>query len=532
MDGLKRRAAGVMVKWLALALLSALLSALVAAPANAQTLRSNLRDDVPNVDPAAFNGVVGNRLLALVYEGLTAFAADGGVAPALATRWETPDQGRTWRFHLRPGVRFHSGRPLTAADVEATFRAVLKARRPSLSAPFLDKLVGRDDFVNGRSDRLSGFVAVDSLTFDLRFTTQVATFPFYPFFIFDSGAPAQWGADWHGKHSGGTGPFRLASWRRGQEARLEANPDYWGPRPAIDLLRLLAVPSVETALAMFEAGELDFVTVSEPAHRLVASNPRYRDLLQVAPRKQMRFIGMNGALYPPFADPRVRKAVSLAIDRRAVIDGVYGGLAVMAPGYGVASLAPDAAAGEFPVIAHEYDPEAAQRLLAEAGYPGGRGLPPVEMTVLDSLRTETSYYAAQMSAVLGMSVKLRVLDRAGMNSAANAGTLPLFAAGWTADFPEPLTYLEALWHSASPFNQIRWRDPAYDALIDAARQSVGDSRRRALYRQAEQRLSDSGVAAMLPTPMNILLRHDNAKSVSITPFGHLAFVPRRAAGHP
>ena len=498
----------------------------------AATLRGNLRDDLPNIDPAAFNGPIGHRLLSLVYQGFTSISQDGQLVPALAVRWETPDHGRTWRFFLRPGVRFHSGRPLSASDVRHSLESLLRAKRPSISAQFLDKLKGREDFQHGRSPRLAGVVEIDRLTVELRFDEAVAAFPYYPFFIVDGGAEAAWGPGWHNAHSGGAGPFKLKEWRRGRDLTLTVNHDYWGPKPAVEELSFIVAPGIDAALAMFDAGALDFVAAVEPAHRLIATDPRRLAALQAVERRQARFLAMNADVYPPFADPRVRAAVSLVIDRQAVVDGVFGGLATAPRGFGVSAFPETGGAPTEPDagLDHRHDPAAARELLAQAGYPGGAGLPPLEFAVVDFLRDEGAYYADTLIKELGMPATMKVMERTAMISAANAGRLGLFLGGWTADFPDPLTYLDPIWRSRSPYNQARWRDAAYDALMDEAQRTPDRAARTALYRQAERRLAEGAAAAMLPTPHNMLLRNAKAeKLVAITPFGHLAFTPRDGA---
>ena len=259
----KRRSFAKRYLFVILTIFSAFLT--LDAQSVAGTLRGNLRDDLPNIDPASFNGPVGHRLLSLVYEGLTTISQDGRLAPALAIRWETPDHGRTWRFFLRPGVRFHSGRALTAADVRHSFESLLRAKRPAISAQFLEKLQGRDDFQQGRSTGLAGVVEIDPLTVELRFDDAVATFPHYPFFIVDGGAETAWGPGWHNAHSGGTGPFRLKSWRRGRDLSLSVNHDYWGLKPAVEEISFIVAPGVEAAHARGQGGG--------PARRCGAADP-------------------------------------------------------------------------------------------------------------------------------------------------------------------------------------------------------------------------------------------------------------------
>ena len=153
----------------------------------------------------------------------------------------------------------------------------------------------------------------------------------------------------------------------------DANPAYWGGSPKIDGIRFVIVPSGDTAVSMYDAGELDFVVVPENAYRRVLDDPRYGAELIKVPKAQINYLGMNQALYAPFRDARVREAISLVINRDAMISGLYNGAAVPLNGQvtpGVAGYSND-----LPPLA--YDPDRARKLLADAGFPDGKGLPPL-----------------------------------------------------------------------------------------------------------------------------------------------------------
>ncbi|WP_051658003.1 ABC transporter substrate-binding protein [Azospirillum argentinense] len=500
-----------------------LLAMPLAARASAQVLTTSLREDLTTTDPSAYLGLTGSRLLGLVYEGLSAVTPEGRIMPALATRWEVFEQGRLWRFHLRPGVRFHSGRPLTVADVQRSVEAVLASRSPGIGVLALSKLEGARAFTDGRAERLAGFTPLDALSFELRFTEPVGTFAHHPLLIFDSGAEREGGAGWFAHQSGGTGPFRLDGWTRGREVTLSANPDHWGGAPPVTGLRFRLLPDVETALRLFDTGTLDFVSVPESALRRVLADPVYRERAVATPRAQVRYLGLNQSLYPPFRDRRVRAAIAHALDRAAVAQGLYGGAAHAAAGL----VSPGVGGHTDGVLDRPYRPDEARRLLAEAGYPEGRGLPPVELTAPESARDEAAYYADQLRRVLGLPVRVRTLERAAFGSAANAATLGMFLSGWTADYPDALTYLEPMWHSRSPYNQSCWRDETVDRWIDEAVGTVDDAARHRLSQAIEQRLLEEAAAVPLPVPMNVLLRHASAAAVAVDPFGFLSVGPRR-----
>jgi peptide/nickel transport system substrate-binding protein len=237
------------------------------------------------------------------------------------------------------------------------------------------------------------------------------------------------------------------------------------------------------------------------------------------PRAQSTYIGMNQNLYAPFRDKRVREAVSLSIDRAAMVKGLYGGAAFTLNG-----VVPPDVPGYNPDLPElKYDPDAAKKLMAEAGFPDGKGLPPVDITATEAFRDELTYYANQLQRVLGMPVSVKLIERATFIRAMNAGEVAFFPWGWTADYPDAATYLAEMWYGPSPYNRARWKNAEYDALIDQAMATPDDVKRFGLYHQAEKVvLGDWGV---VPVPMtaSIGLRKPNVHNVTLTPFGFSSF---------
>jgi len=489
-------------------------------PVLAKSLRLSIPADPAQMDPITYSELVAGRILFNVYEGFTDKRDDGTIVPALATSWETLPDGKGLRFHLREGVTFHSGRPFTAKDVKYTFEQLLvPGSKAGLGAGYLVNVAGAADMKAGKTKELEGVSVVDDHTVDIHFTKPDVLFPIYPFQFMDSGIVAELGADWMLKASAGTGAFKFKQWKRGVEVEIEANPNYWGGKPKIDGVRFLVVPSADTALSQYDAGELDFLDVQEAIFRRVLRDDRYKDQLQKSSRAQARYLGMNGNVYAPFKDKRVREAVSLSLNRDAMIRGLYDGAAFPLNG----AVTPGVAgySGTLPPL--KYDPEQAKKLLAEAGYPDGKGMPPVDISSTAPFKDELTYYANQLNKVLGMQINVNVMERATFIKSMNAGEVAFFPWGWTADYPDAITYLGDMWYSASPYNRARWSNAAYDKVIDEAKSTFDDGKRFALYHQAEKILMDDWATAPLPMTATMSLHKPNVTGARVTPFGYAPF---------
>jgi ABC-type transport system substrate-binding protein len=240
-------------------------------------------------------------------------------------------------------------------------------------------------------------------------------------------------------------------------------------------------------------------------------------MLQV-PAAQINYLGMNQTQYAPFKDKRVREAISLAVDRDGFVKGLLGGAGV--PLYG--SITPGVA-GYAPVPKIAYDPERAKQLLAEAGFPGGKGLPPLDIQATPIQKDDLAYFADQFKKVLGMEVNVKVVERATHIKQMNAGEVAFFPWGWTADYPDALYFLSQLWDSRSPYNRVRWKNADYDKLIDRASSEPNAEARYKIYAQAEKIILDDVGMAPLYIRTQIWLKQPNVKNVYLTPFRNLPF---------
>ena len=497
----------------------------LAGAAQARDLRVNINADPEMIDPITYSALIAGDILKNVYQGFTDTDREGRIIPMLAERWEAYPDNLGWRFHLRRNVVFHSGRPFTARDVKWTFeQLLLPGNRAGLAARVPDAHRGRARHGRRARDRAARRArrrrphARDPLH------RPDVLFPIYPFYVHRqrdraraNGIPSLLTA------SAGTGPFKFVHWRRGQEVRVEAHRQYWGGAPRVDGITWLIVPSDETAATMYEAGELDVLNLaggSADVARRMLRDTRMRAQAQTTPVAQINYLGMNQNLYAPFRDARVREAFCISIDRDAMSRGLFGGLAV--PLYG--QITPGVAGYDANNIAPiRYDPERARRLLAEAGFPGGRGLPPLKIANLAPFRNEIAYFADQWQQVLGVTVELEIMERPLFLRTLNAGEVPFFNWGWTAGYPDALYFLSQVWHSRSAFNRARYSNPEFDRLIDQAQITPDDPARYRLYQQAERVLIGDWGTCGLYMRTQIALVKPSVHCVIMTPYRLYSF---------
>lgn len=509
MNGLRKTAA-----------LTALAALLAANPLLAADLRTNIVADPAMIDPITYSELIAGDVIGNIYEAFTGLDADGNVEPRLALDWEPLEGNLGFRFNLRQGVKFHSGRPFTARDVKYTMeQLLLPGNKAGLNAAYLKIIVGADKVADGTATELSGITIIDDHTIEIAFTKPDVLFPIYPIYIMDSGIVAEHGADWATKASAGTGPFKFVAWKLGQEVELDAFADYWDGAPKIDGVRFLVVPDDNTAMSMYEAGELDVLYAGEVLNRRILGDAALEAETKKAAAAQIRFLGMNQGLYEPFKDIRVREAVCLSIDKPAMIEGLYSGAALPLAGQmteGVAGYNPE-------VKGYAYDPERAKSLLAEAGFPGGAGLPPIKLSTTDPNKNEHLYYASQFQDVLGMPVEVEIVERATHIKAMNAGEVPFFAWGWSAGYPDALYFLSQVWYGPSPYNRSRWMNAEFDKLIDEAFVTVDNAARYDLYAKAEKVLLDDFGTCPLTVRMQLALVKPNVSGVTLSAFRLLPF---------
>jgi peptide/nickel transport system substrate-binding protein/oligopeptide transport system substrate-binding protein len=456
--------------------------------AGAGTLyRRPLGNDPVTLDPARIRDIYSLAVAQQLFDGLVEFDHTLTISPALAQYWKSSRDGLTWTFTLRKGVKFHHGREVTAEDVVYSFTRILDPKTRSGAADLFVNIKGAQEFRDGHASRVAGLAALDRHT--VQVTLSEAFAPFVSVLavghakIVPNELVEQQG-DAFGTRPVGTGPFSFMRWDRGKEIVLAANPEYFNGAPKITRLvyRIFPGENFEATYSEFQRGQLED---SPLPYRRIQFQPNQIHVKR--PMFSVRFYGVNRRI-KPFDDKRVRQALIYAIDRTAVIDEVFLGRYLPARG-----ILPPGTQGYNPKLrGYAYDPQRARGLLAEAGYPGGRGLPPVAIwsSVKDRVMVEHTHLKRYLEAV-GFRPEFHYeTDWPTFSRLLGDGKLPVFLYAWFADVPDPDNFLAKLFHSRSPRNFFGYANPAVDDLLAHARADTDLLRRVDLYRRAEQLIMD------------------------------------------
>jgi peptide/nickel transport system substrate-binding protein len=453
--------------------------------------RRPLGNEPATLDPARISDVYGRSVAQQIFDGLVEFDQTLTIVPALAQYWKSSRDNLTWTFTLRKGVKFHNGREVTAADVVYSLTRLLDPRLKSAAADLFANIQGARDYREGRAASVRGITAVDAST--VRVVLDEAQVPFVSMLavghakIVPRDVVSQNGEAF-GTAPVGTGPFRFERWERGKEIVLTRNPDYFDGAPRLGRIvyRIFAGEQTAAMYDEYRRGHLEDSPL--PMQDYPSLVKALRGTHVKRPMFSVRFIGINTRV-KPFGDPRLRQALVYAIDREAVTESATLGRFVVARG-----ILPPGTLGYNPrLTGYPFDPARARALLAQAGYPEGRGLPPLTIWASVKLDKEHQQIVHYLQAV-GIRAEYKyVTDWPQFSRMLTEGQFPLFQYAWFADVPDPDNFLFKLFHSKSPRNYTGYANPQLDELLGRARNEADGQRRVDLYRRAEQMVLDDAV---------------------------------------
>jgi peptide/nickel transport system substrate-binding protein/oligopeptide transport system substrate-binding protein len=466
---------------------------------------------------------VGHQL----FDGLVQFDQTLSITPALAQFWVASRDGLTWTFTLRKGAKFHHGREVTADDVVYSFTRLVDPRTRSGGADHFMGIQGAQDFREGRARQITGLTALDRHT--VRITLTEAPVPFVSVLAVGQAkiVPRELveeQGEAFGTHPVGTGPFKFVRWERGKEVVLAANADYFDgpPKVARLIFKLFPGEQRDNAFAAFQAGALEDTWIPTRDYRQIVANQTYQYIRR--PIFNLRHYGFNTRM-KPLDDRRVRQAILYAIDREAIISEIWLGRHALAKG-----ILPPGTLGFNPKLkGYAYDPARARELLAQAGYPGGRGFP--TLVIWSSARSEEIIHEhdrirKDLDAV-GITTEFQYnTDWPSFSRAMHERKLPVFLRAWFADVPDPENFLAKLFHSTSPFNPMGYASSAVDALLDKARAERDTVRRVQIYRQAEEIIVEDAPVIPLSHQTYERLFQPYVKGVEVSGLGD-SFIPFR-----
>ena len=476
------------------------------AAAREQTLLLGNGAEPEDLDPQIVTAYTDQNILLALFEGLTAIDEKTSQAiPAAARAWEVSDDGLVWTFHLREGLRWSNGEALTADDFVQSWRRMLSPALGAEYASLLYPIRNAPAFNHGSVSDLGalGISAPDPRTVRIELerptpyvpvlVAQPPWYPVNPRVLERFGASSARGTAWtRPGNLVGNGPFTLKEWTPNSRIVVARNPDYWNAG-TVTLRQIAFYPTEnpDTEERDFRAGQLH-VTYSIPLAKIEAYRREAPGQLRVDPFLQTFFLRFN-ARRAPFDDPRVRRALSLAIDRDAIARRVLSG------GYPPAhSFTPPDCGGYTARASVGLDVYQARRLLAEAGFPGGKGIPPFEVQARNDDVQPSVLEAIQEMWLrrLGVRVTLAALEQKTWLQNQQTLNYAVSTSGWAGDFLDPVTFLD-LFVSGGGNNWTGWGDKAYDGMIEEAARTRDPRARLEVFQNAESYLLEKGPVAPL-----------------------------------
>lgn len=495
-------------------------------------LRVAMRTAPITFDPAMCQDVGSGQMLSQAYEGLTQYDTQNKLVPCLAEKWDVSADGLTYTFHLRPNAKFQNGMPVTAADVAFSLRRTLD---PKLASPiakqYLGDIVGALDVYNGKRADLTGVKVVDPHTVAITLTQPKA------YWLAVLTCPTGWvvckaiaekrgtepltAAD--AEAGAGSGAFKITRFAPDQEVDMDANPAYWVGAPKIAGQVHKIILDAGTRHQEFVRGDIDIMRGGEVGD-VVADrrDPALKNSVKLWPRAGVYYFALNALAYAPFKDPRVRTAFAYATDKQKIVTVGTAGI------YPVAQdLLPHGVPGGDPTYTGlPYDPAKAKALLAAAGYPNGRGLPPLEIYCQEKepLSAKTADLLRQMYAELGVTVRIRQLEFGSLIAAANKNTIaPGLVLGWYADYLDPQDFYSLLLTTRSPENHTGYSNPQVDALCAEADTTRDPAKRAALYGQVARSMGASPARIALYDGVDPELVSPRVQGLDDCLMGHLPY---------
>jgi len=424
---------------------------------------------------------------------------------SLAKYWDISADRKTYTFHLRNDVFFHDdaafadgkGKRLTAKDVEYSFNRIIDKQVASPGSWIFNRKV----------DSLQPFRVIDDSTFQLRLIR-----PYHPILgilsmqycsIVPKEAVEKYGAGFR-RHPVGTGPFQFVAWEEGQSLVLKKNPNYFErdsagkSLPYLDGINISFYDSKATEFLLFRQKQLDFINDIEASFKdeILTKKGTLRKewdgkiVLQAIPYLNIEYLGIlvdsaNGSVKnSPMRSRKIRQAINYGFDRRKMVLYLRNSLGTPAESgfvpMGLPSFDSSAVKG------YHYDPAKTKQLLAEAGYPDGKGLPPIKLLTIPIYADMANFLAKQLEES-GIPVQVEVVQKSLLLEMTSNSRAAFFRGSWIADYPDAENYLSVFYSkNPAPPNYTRYKSEVFDAAFEKAITETNDSLRYKLYQQADQ----------------------------------------------
>ncbi|MDO5417351.1 MAG: peptide ABC transporter substrate-binding protein [Lachnospiraceae bacterium] len=506
-----------------------------------------LASEPQSIDPALNSTLDGGTMISHMFEGMTKWVDDGEgnavLVPGQAESWEkTPNEDGTvtYVFKMRDGIKWSDGKDVTAGDFEYSWKRLANPETTSDYCYMIDMIKGYAEVADGSADPDTLAVkAIDDktlevvLTYDCPYFEEVLAFPaVLPVRQDVVEGNDEWTYDAANYISNGA--YRMKEWSHNAYILTEKNENYYavdelGP----ETIKYTLLDDENAMLAAYKSGELDFIQ-SVPMDEL----PNY---LASGELDIKEYLGTYYVCFNTedevFSDPRVRKAFSLAIDRHYIVENVSQSGEVPASGYVPAGVsdAEGPSGDDFRTVGGDYygvaeedyekNCEEARALLAEAGYPDGKGFPTVEYlyNTADNHKKIGEALQNMWQEVLGVTVTLNNQDWNVFLETRKQGNYQIARNGWVADYNDPCTFLD-MWYTGGGNNDAQYSNPEYDAQIDAAKAtSVPEERMKAFHAAEDILIGQDNVLAPIYFNTQPYMLADDVSGMYYNPLGFFFF---------
>lgn len=441
----------------------------------ADTLVRLSEDEVKSLDPVKASDLTSLRVAGDLFEGLTRYRADGAVEPGLAAGWSVSTDGLTWRFRLRPGLRWNGGTPITADDFVRSFA---RLRDPATASPNAALF-----------DSIESLSAPDAATVLIRLRQP------FPAILELLAHPAAAATGFDGAAPRASGPYRLVRRQLHDRIELASNPDYWDAAHVhMRKVAWLPVEDRQTALRMFRAGAADTVP-DFPASQLGLLKDRMPGAVRIAPYRGVQYWSFN-TRRPPFDDVRVRQALSMTVEREKITNRLLGvgnppATSLVPPSLGGYGPAVEPIWARWPITRRQAE---ARRLLAAAGYGPARPLVVEARFASDPDNRRVAVALAAFWKPLGVELRAFNTEATLHYAALRSGDFQIARASWIGDVSAPENFLAVHRSGTGPVNYSGYRSAAFDHALEAAMGEPDLARRARGMRMAESILvSDAPV---------------------------------------
>lgn len=489
------------------------------------------------IDPALNSAVDGGNMLLHSFECLLAVDKDGTLIPGQAESWETSEDGLTWTFHLRAGLKWSDGSDLTANDFVYSWKRVCD---PNVAAPYAETVLGMvagyEDAIAGDLDALQ-VVAQDDST--LVVTLNAPCSFFGSLAAFATLSPVQQatvetnGDAWAtaAETYVSNGPFYVSEWVPSSYIMMTKNPNYWNADAIkLDGIKWNLIEDANASYSAYQTGEVLFIK-DVPTEEIpsLSDNPEFH----VDPIIGTYYLSVN-TQREPFTDAKVRKALSLAIDREYVagtlMQGTYSAASnFMGPGWvdTDGSQFIDKANGGQPYIDtanHEANVEEAKQLLADAGYPDGEGLPSITYSTNDAgYHKVVAEYLQQAWAELGVELNVEIVEWASFTPMRRNGDYDASRNGWVGDYSDPSNMLDLL-YSTNGNNDGKFNNAEYDAAMELSRTTLDAAERSEALHKAEDILMEEAGCIPVAYYNDFWLQSEKIVDSWHSPYGYWYFM--------